>query len=88
MNILSLLSDDDDNMKIFVYVKAGARENRVEKIDDTSYKVSVKAPPVEGKANKEVEEVLAEYFNISKSKIYIVSGFRSKSKVVEIPGAS
>lgn len=73
-------------MKIFVYVQVNARENAVEKIDDTSYKVSVKAPPVGGRANKEVEEVLADYFNLHKSKVYIVSGFRGKSKVVEISG--
>lgn len=73
-------------MKIFVYVKASTRENRVEKIDDTTYKVSVKKPPVDGKANKEVEEVLADYLKIPKAKVYIVSGFKSKSKVVEVSG--
>lgn len=72
-------------MKIFVYVRADARENKVEKVDDTTYKVSVKAPPVGGKANIEVEEILANYFNIPASQVYIVSGFKSKSKVVEVP---
>lgn len=72
-------------MKIFVLVKTGARESKVEKIDDTTYKVSVKSPPVEGAANKEVEEVLAEYLDCPKSQVYIVSGFKNKSKVVEIP---
>jgi len=72
-------------MKIFVYVKAKARENKVEKVDDTTYKVSVKSPPVGGRANKEVEEILAKYFNFPPSQVYIVSGFKSKSKVVEIP---
>ncbi|MBI3954976.1 DUF167 domain-containing protein [Candidatus Gottesmanbacteria bacterium] len=71
-------------MKIFVYVKSSSRESKVEKMDKTSYKVSVKAPPVGGKANTEVEEILAKYFKCAKSKIYIVSGFKSKSKVVEI----
>lgn len=74
-------------MKIFVYVRANAKENKAEKVDDTTYKVSVKAPPVAGKANSEVEEVLAKYFKIPQSKVYIVSGFRNKSKVVEIPDA-
>ncbi len=72
-------------MKIFVYVKANAKESQVEKIDDTTYKVSVKAPPVEGKANKEVEEVIARHFGFPVSKVFIVSGFKSKSKVVAIP---
>lgn len=69
-------------MKIFVYVKAGARENKLEKIDDITYKVSVKAPPVGGRANIEVEEVLADYFKLPTSKVYIISGFKSKSKIV------
>lgn len=72
-------------MKIFVYVKANARENLVEKVDDTTYKVSVKSPPVGGRANAEVEEVLADYLHVAKSGVYIVSGFKNKSKVVEIP---
>lgn len=72
-------------MKLFVYMKAGAKENKVEKVDGKSYKVSVKSPPVGGRANAEVEEVLAEYFHVPKSKVYIFSGFKSKSKVVEIP---
>lgn len=71
-------------MKIFVYVKANARENKVEKIDETGYKVSVKVAPVAGRANKEGEEVLAEYFRVPKSKVYIISGFKNKSKVVEV----
>ena len=38
-------------MKIFVTVKPNAKEERVEKIDDTHFKVSVKEPPTEGRAN-------------------------------------
>ena len=72
-------------MKVFVYVNSRAKESKVEKIDNATYKVSVKSPPIDGKANKEVEEVLAEYLKLPKSKVYITSGFRSKSKVVEIP---
>ena len=72
-------------MKIFVLVKAGAKENSVEKVDGTTYKVTVKAPPVEGKANKEVEKVLSRHFKCNLSQVYIVSGFKSRSKVVEIP---
>lgn len=71
-------------MKVFVYVKAAAREKKVEKIDDTTYKVSVKSPPIGGRANAEVEELLAEFLGQPKSQVYIVSGFRSKSKVLEI----
>lgn len=71
-------------MKISVRVKTGARENSVKKIDENSFAVSVKARPIEGKANEAVIAVLAEYFDVSKSRIDIVSGHTSKIKCFEI----
>jgi len=71
-------------MMIFVKAKPGAREEKVEKLSDTSYAVSVKEPPIKGKANKAIEKVLAQYFGIPLSRVEIVSGHTSKSKVAEI----
>jgi hypothetical protein len=71
-------------MKIFVKVKPGAKEERVEKIDDINFKVQVTQPPEKGKANLAVIKALAEYFNLNRSSIQIVSGSTSKLKVIEI----
>jgi hypothetical protein len=71
-------------MRIFVKVKPNAKVEKVEKIDEVHFVVSVKAPPVEGKANDALIKLLADYFNIPKGNIKIVSGLSSKSKIVEI----
>ncbi|OGE79555.1 MAG: hypothetical protein A2751_00480 [Candidatus Doudnabacteria bacterium RIFCSPHIGHO2_01_FULL_46_14] len=71
-------------MKIFVKVKAGAKENRVKKTDETHFAVSVKARAHDGQANRAVIEVLAEYFGISKTAVGIISGQASRTKRVEI----
>lgn len=71
-------------MKIFVRVKPAAKENKVEKIDDTNFKVQVKEPPVEGRANMAVIRALAEYFGVTQSDVKIVSGFTSRLKTIEI----
>jgi hypothetical protein len=71
-------------MKIFVKVKPGAREEKVEKIDDINFKVQVTQPPEKGKANLAVIKALAEYFDLNRSSIQIVSGSTSKLKVIEI----
>ena len=71
-------------MKVIVKAKIKAREEKVEKIDERNYKVSVKAAPVEGKANKAIIKALAEYFNTAKSSITLISGETSKQKVFEI----
>ncbi|MFN3135429.1 MAG: DUF167 domain-containing protein [Candidatus Kryptonium sp.] len=71
-------------MRIFVKVKPNAKVERVEKIDEIHFVVSVKAPPVEGRANDALIKLLADYFNIPKGNIKIVSGLSSRSKVIEI----
>ena len=47
-------------------------------------KVYVKSPPVKGRANREVIEVLAEHFKVKKSDIKIVRGEKSARKVIKI----
>ena len=71
-------------MKIFVRVKPAAKEEKVEKIDDANFKVQVKEPPVEGRANAAVIKALTEYFGVAQSDVRIVSGFTSRIKTIEI----
>lgn len=49
-------------------------------------KVKIDAPPVNGRANKRLIEILSEYFNVPLRDIRIVSGFTSRNKIVEIIG--
>ncbi|HBI26052.1 TPA: hypothetical protein DDX30_04680 [Candidatus Wolfebacteria bacterium] len=71
-------------MKIYITVKTNAKEQGVEKISETEYKVSVKATPIQGKANIAVVNALAEYFNVTKSEVSITGGYFGKKKIVEI----
>ena len=71
-------------MKLFVNVKTGAKAVKVEKMSESDFKVSVKAPPKEGRANEAVIAALSDYFDVPKSSISIVSGFKFKRKVIEV----
>lgn len=71
-------------MKIFITVKPNAKTEKVEKTGEASFKISVKEPPKENKANFAVMEALAKYFKIPLSKIRLISGRSSKNKVIEI----
>lgn len=70
-------------MKVFITVKPRSRKEKVEKTDD-GYVVYVKDPPVEFRANRAMIHLLSQYFGISKSRITILSGKKSKQKIVEI----
>jgi len=71
-------------MKIFVQVKADAKENKVEGMGSGHYRVRVKAPPIEGKANEALVAVLAEYFDVPKRTVRLCSGQTSKKKIFEV----
>ena len=51
-------------------------------------KVKLTSPPVEGKANKELIEVLAKHFGVHKRNIEIIAGHSSKNKLVKLYGKS
>jgi uncharacterized protein (TIGR00251 family) len=70
-------------MKIQVKVKPNSGIEEVSE-EGSSFIVKVKEPPKEGKANQAVIKLLAEYFGVPQSQVRILSGFRSRNKVVEI----
>ncbi|MBI4411524.1 MAG: DUF167 domain-containing protein [Deltaproteobacteria bacterium] len=71
-------------MKIWIQVKPRSRKEKVEILPDGSLRVFVKEPPVEGKANKAVVNLLARHFSVPQSTVEILSGASGKRKLVEI----
>lgn len=71
-------------MKIFVKAKPAAKKEKILKIDETHYMISVKAPAVEGKSNKAIIKALAKHFDVGVSSINILSGHTSKQKIIKI----
>jgi len=70
-------------MRIQVKVKPNSRSEEVSREGDI-FVVKVKEPPREGKANQAVISLLAEHFGVPRSHVRILSGFRSKNKVIEV----
>ena len=57
-------------------------------LEDGVYRVKVKAPPVEGRANKALIAFLSKVLRVPKSGIEIKAGERSREKTVLIEGLS
>jgi len=51
-----------------------------------AWKLSLAAPPVDGKANDECVRFFAELAGVPRSRVRIVTGLTSRLKVVEIQG--
>lgn len=71
-------------MKISVRVKPRSRVKGMERLADGTYQVKVNAPPVDGKANEEVLEVIAKFFDRPKRDITILKGTSGRLKIIEI----
>jgi uncharacterized protein len=69
---------------ISVTVKPNAKSAAVTKLTETEYRVTLHAPARDGKANRALIELLANYFHVPKSAITIVSGQFARKKLVKI----
>lgn len=71
-------------MIISVKAKTKSKKEYINKIDDNNFEVAVKEVPEKGKANEAVIFALAKYFKKSIFEIKIISGKKSKLKIIEI----
>lgn len=76
---------DGDGARLRLRVSAGASRSRVLGSHGGALKLSVKAPPERGKANREVLALVAEVFKLSRSNVALVAGETSPDKVVRLP---
>lgn len=73
-----------ETMKKQVKVKPNSKNQNIDETADGSLIINLKSPPVDGKANEELIQILAKKFEVSKSRISIKFGLSSRNKVVEI----
>ena len=75
---------------VIVKVKAQPRSSKagVEGLFADALKVKIRSAPVEGKANKELIEILAGAFGLPKSRVEFKTGESSKTKRLLLRGVS
>ena len=71
-----------------IRVRPSASENKIRGLYGGALKIDINAPAMRSKANKECVRFLAKELKISKSDIEIISGLKSRDKLVKIKGIS
>ena len=71
-------------MIIEVKVKPNARTSSLAQQEDGSWLAQIRALPIEGKANRELIELVAGQFHVRKSAVSIRSGASGRTKLVSI----
>ena len=70
---------------LYINARPASSRNEIVGIFDDTLKIKVKAPAVEGAANRELVKFLSKMFKIPKSEILFVSGETSKRKRLRLP---
>ena len=71
-------------MKVTVRVKAGSSKGPLVEADGETLTVYVQQRAVDGQANAGVIALLSKHFGVPKSRIDIIRGHSSRTKIVQI----
>jgi len=80
------MGEENTRARITVKVQPRAKATRIAGLLEHTYRLQVAAPPVDGKANEACIAFFAEAAGVAKSRVRIVFGLTSRTKVVEIEG--
>ena len=85
---MECLSETSDG--VVIHVRAQPRSSRagIDSLMGDAVKVRIRCAPVDGKANKELVETLADEFALAKSLVVFKSGETSKQKRILLRGIS
>ena len=76
----------DNKVSIRIKAQPAASKNEFcDRYGEDAIKIRIKAPAVEGAANKELVKFLAKSFKVAKSDIIFKTGQNSKIKILEFP---
>lgn len=81
------LSVTEKGVILNLHIQPRASKNEICGLMDSSLKIRLTSPPVDGAANKLCREFLADLLHVPKSSVEIISGETSRHKRVRIAAA-
>ena len=82
------MPDNDNSDYLYLKVTPNAARSAITGYKDDVLQVKIAAPPVKGKANRELIALLSQVLGVKKSAIAIVKGQTSRNKAITIEGLS
>ncbi len=76
----------EEQAAIVVQVQPNAGQNKITRFEDGVWHLRIAAPPIKGKANRELLEFLSDILGVGKANITIEKGMTSRRKVIAIRG--
>ena len=81
-----MLSGTPDGTLLKVRVTPGAKKSEIVGAAGGRLRVRLQAPPVEGKANRELTRFIARELGLKKNRVSLAAGEKSREKVILLEG--
>ena len=82
------ISETSRGVRFAIHVQPRASRTEISGVHGEAIRIRLQAPPVDDAANESLVEFLSERFAVPARGVRIVSGARSRAKIVEIDGLS
>jgi uncharacterized protein (TIGR00251 family) len=86
--VSSLLAEVDGGVRISVKVHPRAKTDAITGVVGEALKLSLTAPPVDGRANEACIAFFAKFFSVPRASVTIAAGAGSRNKVLLVTGIS
>lgn len=82
------IREDDHGVIFAVKIHPRAKKNAISGELGEALKLSLTAPPIDGRANEACTEFLAKLLKVPRSSVTIASGHTNRYKVIRVSGVS
>ena len=86
--ILVAINENDSGISFAIKVHPRAKKNAITGEVGDALKISLTAPPIDGRANEACIEFFAKLLKVPHSSVTIASGLSSRNKVIRVAGIS
>jgi uncharacterized protein (TIGR00251 family) len=76
---------DSNTLSFEALIKTNARHTEIV-ADESGLRISVKAPPVSGQANREAIKLIARKLGVPQKSVQLVRGMRGRQKIFRVTG--
>lgn len=81
-----MLQESREGVTFKVKVIPRAKRDEIVGVENDAYKIRLKAPPVEGRANEALCKFLARALDVARGQVEILRGETARQKVVRVRG--
>ena len=80
------IRDVIDGVTFSIRVQPRSSKNEIIGVESGSLKIKITSPPVENAANRQCIKVISKWLDVSRSRVQIISGLKSRNKKIKING--